>query len=129
MSIGLVVSGSLPRNSRVAGEIERTLRRGVNLPRTERNKGKIGGQKGKVEGHKVQGILDTPNTPNTPLDQTPSVDSRDTATSSMSESGASLVLPWLILYGVLITPAFSTLIFKPVDVWSDAHSLCMNSPP
>ena len=51
------------------------------MPRTKHNKGK-------VEGHKlkIQEIVDTLNAPSTPLP----VDSRGTATTSKSETGAPL---------------------------------------
>ena len=71
----------LPIGSRVTREIERTLRRGVNIPRTKRNKGRVEGQK-----LKIQEIFDTLNAPSAPLP----VDSRGAATTSKSESGAPL---------------------------------------
>jgi len=74
------------RNSRVMHEIERTLRKGANTPRTKHNKGKVEGHNAKVEGHKlkIQEIFDTLNVPSAPLP----VDSRGAATTSKSESGA-----------------------------------------
>jgi len=78
---GLVPYAPLPNNSRVTREIERTVRRGANTPRTKR-------KKAKVEGHKlkIQEIFDTLNAPGAPLP----ADSRGTATTSKSESGAPL---------------------------------------
>ena len=116
-----------PGNSRVTHEIERTLRRGANMPRTRRNKGKVEGQK-----LKIQEIHNTLNAPGASLDGTLSLSelvSADSATTSVSGSGMFSASPSSISYGVLITPAFSTLVFQLVDVWSDARSLWTNSPP
>ena len=54
-----------PNNSRVTREIERTLRRGANMPRTRGNKGKVEGQ-----NLKIIKIHDTLNAPSVPLDGT-----------------------------------------------------------
>ena len=70
----------LPTNFRVTREIERTLRRGACVPRTQRDKGK-------VEGHKlkIQEIFDGLSAQNAPLP--------DTSSTTMSESGAPLIRP------------------------------------
>ena len=75
-------------NSRVTHEIERTLRRGVNMQRNRHNKSK-------VEGHKlkIQEILDALNAPSAAFDENLPVDSHDDVTSSTSESGAPLASP------------------------------------
>ena len=107
-SIYLVLSASSPSSSRVTKEIERTLRRGASTPRTKHNKGKIEGQK-----LKIQELRNTLNAPSAPLDGlggTIPVDVHDTATASTSENGAPSILPPLILYSVPIIPVFSTLI-------------------
>ena len=86
VDLSCAVCAPLRRNPRVMHEIERTLRKGANTPRTKHNKGKVEGHKGKVEGHKlkIQEIFDTLNAPSAPLP----VDSRGVATTSKSESGA-----------------------------------------
>ena len=121
----------LPRNSRVTREIERTLRR-AKVPGTKRNKGG-------VEGHKlkIQEIHNALNALSTSLDENlnsnervpdlPPVDSHKVATTSVSGSGTSSALHLPILCRVLINPASSPSIFQPADVWSDVHSLRMNS--
>jgi hypothetical protein len=88
----LALSASLPSNSRVIGEIERTLRRGTSTPHIKYNKGK-------VEEHKpkIQEILGTLNALGSPLDenlhageQAPHlapIDPHGTATTSVPESG------------------------------------------
>jgi len=96
---------SSPSNSRVTGEIERTLRRGANMPRVKHNRGK-------VEGHrlKVQEILDTLNAPSAPPDEAPHAGPRDIAASSISESCVSSALLSPILSVVLIISPFSIFI-------------------
>jgi len=91
-------------NSRVTREIERTLRRGANIPRAKHNKGKVEEQK-----LRIQGIFDTLNAPSASLDETIPVNSYNTATSSIPESGAPSAPPSQILYGVLITHTLSQL--------------------
>ena len=92
----LVVFGiSLPSNHRVTGEIERTLRRGANMPRTKHNKGRIEGQKLKIQ--EIRSTLDAPSA-------LLPVDSHGGATTSTSESGASSVPLSPILYGALVAP-------------------------
>ena len=125
---------SLSSDSRVSDEIERTLRRGANLPRVKRTKSKVEGHK-----RKIQEKLDTLDVPSAPLDGTLSLSERvpnlapvdphaAATTSAASGSGTFSVPPLPIPYGVLIIP-LSTSMFQPADVWSDAHLLCMNSPP
>jgi len=108
------------------------------MPRTKHNKGKVEASvprtkhdKGKVEGQKlrIQEILGTLGAPSTPLNEVLPVDSRDNATTAVPESGAPIVPSLQISYGVLITHTFSTSILQLADVWSDARSLCTNSPP
>jgi hypothetical protein len=91
-------------------EIERTLRRGANMPHIKYNKDK-------VEGYKleIQVILGTLNAPSSPLDENlnvgeraaarlASVNPHDTVTASVFESGTSLAPHSLILYGILTVP-------------------------
>ena len=96
----------------------------MNIPRVKHNKGKAEGCKLKI--HETP---DTLNAPNAPTDRTLPIGSRGTATTSISESGASLAPPPPILYRALIIPTLQTSTFQPMDVWPDVCSLCMNSPP
>ena len=75
MLINLAPSIPSLSNSRVTHEIERTLRKGANMPQIKHNKGK------------VLGTLDTPGAPR---DGTPSVGSHDTTATSISGNGGSL---------------------------------------
>ena len=94
----------LLNNFRITREIERTLRKGVHMPRVKHIKRKIEGPK-----PKVQETPDTLNIPSTPLDATISsserspdlapVDSDAVATTSVSGSGTSLVPLSPVLYG------------------------------
>lgn len=116
--LAFTLSGSVPRNFRILCEIERVLR---SMQRTGYNSYR-------VERHKleIQEILDTLNAPTPPVDETPSVDERgvklaptdrcDAATTSAPESGTSFVPPSRTLYGILITPYFSTSTLQSVDV-------------
>ena len=79
---------SFTRQPRVTEEIERTLRREANTPRTKHNKNKVKGQKLKL---KTREILGARNPPTTPLDP---IDSRGTATTSIPESGISFSPPF-----------------------------------
>ena len=90
--LALATSASLPTESRIICEIERTLRRGASTPHTGYNKDK-------VEGHRleIQEILGTLNAPNSPSDGTPSVGEQvtnlapvDLHTASLCESGTPL---------------------------------------
>ena len=124
---GRKVTPPLPDNSRVANEIERTLGKGgnaANMQRIKHNKGRD-----EPRRLKAQEIPNTLDAQSEPLDETPPVGSRGTATTSMPESGTPLAPPLPILCGVLTAPTFSTSTLKDTDVWLDAHSLCMNSPP
>ena len=108
MLISLILGAPLASDSRITDEIERSLRRGANLPRVRRNKSK-------VEGHKlkIREILNTLEAPSTPLDGTLSlservpnlapVDAHAAATTPTSGSGTSSVLPFPIPHGVLLT--------------------------
>jgi len=73
-------------------EIERTLRRAASTPCIKHNKGKAKGQK-----IKIQEILNTLNPPSVPLNETLPAGSHNTTTTSISESGAPLTLPLLII--------------------------------
>jgi len=94
------------------------------MPRTKRNKGKVEGQK-----FKIQEILGTLDAPSAPIDGSLSADSLNTATTSTSESGAPSPPSSPISRGVLTTPTFLISIFQLAGVWSDVHSLYVNSPP
>ena len=117
----LALSAPLPSNSRVINEIERTLKMEANMSRVKHNK-----VKAKERRFKTQDTPDTLDAPSAPLDETIPLTSPPT---SISESGASLAPHSLILHGVPITPTLPTSIFQLTGVWSDARSLCMNSPP
>ena len=77
----LVLSAPLSSNSRVAYEIERTLRRGADV------------KHGEVEKHKpkIQDVLDIPNAAGAPLDKTSGLGGVPrSAPVNVSGSGASL---------------------------------------
>lgn len=64
-------STPLPSNSRIIYKVERTLRRGANVPRMEYDKSKI--EKYKLE---IQQILNTLDTPSSLLDGNSGIDKR-----------------------------------------------------
>ena len=77
------------------------------MPRTKRNKGKVGGQKFKIQ--EIRNTLNAPSAPLDTLEGTLPIGSHDSATTSTSEIGTPSVLCLLISYGTLFSqPRYSS---------------------
>ena len=92
----LTSSASLLCNSRVFGEVVRTLRRGASTPRMEYDKGKI--ERHKVEIQEILGALNAPDSPPTGSNCvgqcTPQSLSTGTVATSNSKSGRNGPRRW-----------------------------------
>ena len=112
---------SFPSNHRVTEEIERTLRRGANTPRTKNNKSKAKGQKVKL---KTQEVLDPRDAPNIPVDP---IDSHGIATASIPESGASFIPAFSDIVERQSLPPFQ-LQYSSLRAFGQTHICSARSP-